>query len=139
MVSKQECAQALQVFPEDVGIPSDLCTDGAAELTGHKSEWRKLCRELRVKTRESEPYTQSQNQAETSIRELKKRWKHKMVTKGVHGRLWDFGCIHQSEIMSRIASGPDGRTGIERITGKTPDISEFVKHKQQSYYCVWAI
>ena len=73
MVSKQECAQALQVFAKDVGIPSDLCTDGAAELIGQKSEWRKLCRELRVKTRESEPYTQSQNQAETSIRELKKR------------------------------------------------------------------
>ena len=73
MVSKKECAHALQVFSEDVGIPSDLCTDGAAGLTGHKSEWRKLCRELRVKTRGSEPYTQSQNQAETSIRELKKR------------------------------------------------------------------
>ena len=59
MVSKQECAQALQVFAKDVGIPSDLYTDGAAELTGHTSEWHKLCRELRVKTRESEPYTQS--------------------------------------------------------------------------------
>ena len=123
MVSKQECAQALQVFSEDVGIASDLCTDSAAELTGHKSEWRKLCRKLRVKTRESEPYTQSQNQAETSIRELKKRWKHKMVTKGVHKRLWDFGCIHQWEIMSRITSERDERTGIERITGKNPETS----------------
>ena len=37
----------------------------------------------------------------------------------VHGRLWDFGCIHQSEIMSRIASRHDGRTGIKRITGQT--------------------
>ena len=79
MVSRQECAQALQVFSEDVGMPSDLCTDGAAKLTDHTSEWRKLCRELRVKTRESRSYTQSQNQAKTSIRELKKRWKHKMV------------------------------------------------------------
>jgi hypothetical protein len=70
--SKKECAHALQVFAEDIGIPSDLCTDGAAELTGPQSEWRKLCPELRVKTKESEPYTQSQNQAETSIRELKK-------------------------------------------------------------------
>ena len=49
-----------------------------------------------------------------------------MVTKGVHGRLWNFGCIHQSEIMSGIASGRDGRTGIGRITGETPDISEWL-------------
>ena len=73
MVSKQECVQALQVFAKDVGIPPVLCTDGAAERTGPNLEWRKLCRELQVKTRESEPYTPSQNQAETSIREIKKR------------------------------------------------------------------
>jgi hypothetical protein len=99
MDSKIECAQALQVFAEDIGIPADLVTDGAAELTAPQSNFRKLCRDLRIRTRESEPYTQKQNEAETSIRELKKRWKHKMVTKGVHRRLWDFGCIHQSEIM----------------------------------------
>ena len=73
MVSKQERAQALQVFAEHIGTPADLCTDGAAELTGPNSEWRKLCRELRVRTRESEPCTQAQNQAETSMRQLKKR------------------------------------------------------------------
>ena len=43
MVSKQERAQALQVFAEDIGIPADLRADGAAELTGPNSEWRKLC------------------------------------------------------------------------------------------------
>ena len=48
----------------------------------------------------------------------------KTVIKGVHGRLRDFGCIHQLEIMSCITSGQDGRTGIERITGETPDILE---------------
>jgi hypothetical protein len=137
MESKSECAQALQVFAEDVGIPSDLLTDGATELTGPKSKWRTLCRELRTKTRESEPYTQRQNEAETSIRELKKRWKHKMVTKGVHARLWDYGCIHQSEIMSRVASGRDGRTGIERITGETPDISEWLDFDIYDLVWVW--
>jgi hypothetical protein len=40
MHSKQECAQALQVFAEDIGIPSDLRTDGAAKLTGLNNEWR---------------------------------------------------------------------------------------------------
>ena len=50
-----------------------------------------------------------------------------MVTKRVHGGFWDFGYIHQSEIMSCIASdGQDGRTGIERITEETPDISKWL-------------
>jgi hypothetical protein len=92
---------------------------------------------MRVKTRESELYTQRQNEAETSIRELKKRWQHKMVTKGVHARLWDYGCIHQSEIMSRIASSRDGRTGIERITGETPDISERLDFDIYDLVWVW--
>ena len=137
MESKSECAQALQVFAEDIGIPADLVTDGAAELTGPQSKFRKLCRDLRIRTKESEPYTQRQNEAETSIRELKKRWKHKMVTKGVHRRLWDFGCIHQSEIMCRIASTRDGRTGIERITGDTPDISEWLDFDIYDLVWVW--
>ena len=137
MVSKQECAQALQVLAEDVGIPSDLCTDGAAELTGQKPEWRKLCRELRVKTREWELYMQSRNQAETSIRELKKRRKHKMVREGVHGRRWDFGGIHLLKIMSRIASGRNGRREITRITGEIPDILEWLDFDIYDLVWIW--
>jgi hypothetical protein len=57
MHSKQECAQVPQVFAEDNGIPTNPCTDGADELTRPHSEWRKLCRDLRVKTGVSEPHT----------------------------------------------------------------------------------
>ena len=39
MVSKQECSQALQIFAEDISIPADPCTDGAAELTGPNQTW----------------------------------------------------------------------------------------------------
>jgi hypothetical protein len=137
MDSKQNCHQALQVFAEDVRIPSDLCADGAAELTGPISGWRKLCRELWVATRESEPYTQKQDQAETSICKPKKRWKHKMVTKGIHVRLWDFGCVHQVETMSRIATGRDGRTGIEHVTGETPNISEWLDFDIYDLVWIW--
>jgi hypothetical protein len=72
MESKAECNQALQTFAENVGIPADLVTDRAKEETGPNSNFRKLCRELRIRTRETEPYTQKQNEAETAIRELKK-------------------------------------------------------------------
>ena len=60
-----------------------------------------------------------------------------MVKKGVHGGLWDFGCIHQSEFMSRIASRRGGRTGIERITGKTPGISEWLDFDIYDLVWIW--
>jgi hypothetical protein len=45
--------------------------------------------------------------------------------------------MHQSEIMSRIASGRDGRTGIERITGETPDISEWLDFDICDLVWIW--
>jgi hypothetical protein len=39
--------------------------------------------------------------------------------------------------MSRIASGRDGRTGIERITGETPDISEWLDFDIYALVWVW--
>ena len=40
-------------------------------------------------------------------------------------RVWDFGMIYESDILSRISQGHDGKTGMERITGGTVDISEW--------------
>ena len=39
-------------------------------------------------------------------------------------RICDFGMVYESEILSRISPGHDGRTGIERIKGDTVEISE---------------
>jgi hypothetical protein len=49
-----------------------------------------------------------------------------MVEKRAPKRLWDFGIVHQSELMSRMSRGDDGRTGYEKILGETPDISEWI-------------
>jgi hypothetical protein len=49
-----------------------------------------------------------------------------MVSKGAPKRLWDFGLVHQAEIMSRMSRGGNGRTGYESVTGETPDISEWL-------------
>jgi hypothetical protein len=58
-----------------------------------------------------------------------------MVTKKVPKRLWDYGLVYQSEIMSRIARTPFGRTGVEQVTGDTPDISEWLDF--DFYDLVW--
>jgi hypothetical protein len=41
-------------------------------------------------------------------------------------RLWDYGLIYESNILNRIPRGQQQRTGIEMVTGETPDISEWI-------------
>ena len=50
-----------------------------------------------------------------------------MVCRDIPRRLWDYGLVHEAEIMSWTARGLDGRTGMEQITGETSDISEFTE------------
>ena len=58
-----------------------------------------------------------------------------MITRKVPRRLWDYGLVYEAEILSRMAKGPDGRTGIEQVTGDTPDISEWLDF--DFYDLVW--
>ena len=126
MSSKSQAGEALRGLAEDIGVPNEIVCDGASEQVGPKSDFYKTVNYLRSRIKQTEPYSPWQNNAETAIRELKKRWKHRMATKRIPRRLWDFGLIYESEIMSRTARGEDKRTGIERITGDTPDISEWL-------------
>ena len=74
----------------------------------------------------TEPGQKNQNHAaEREIGELKKRWRRRMAKKDISKRLWDYGMVHEAELMSRCSRGPDGRTGFEEVTGTTPDISEY--------------
>ena len=43
-----------------------------------------------------------------------------------HKKVWDFGLVYKSEIMSRMSFGSDYQEGTERITGDTTDISEWI-------------
>ena len=60
------------------------------------------------------------------IRELKKRVQHKMMEKAVPERLWDHALLHAAKIRQFLPRDQlKGRTAIETVTGKTPDISEY--------------
>ena len=137
MSSKSQAGDALKAVAEDIGIPNEIVVDGAAEQVGPKSEFMKTVNYLRTKIKQTEPYSPWQNQAESAIRELKKRWKHRMSTNKIPRRLWDYGLVYESEIMSRTARGEDKRTGIERITGDTPDISEWLDFEFYSPVWFW--
>ena len=75
----------------------------------------------------SEQGHKNQNHAaEREIGTLAKRWRLRMTKKKVPKRLWDFGLVYESELLSRMARGSDRRTGYEEVTGQTPDISEWL-------------
>jgi predicted GIY-YIG superfamily endonuclease len=127
-MSTVQAGEVLAEFARDVGVPTDLRADLASYFTGRNIEFVKEAKRLRIKlTTYAEKGRHNQNHAaEREIRDLKRRWHNKMVGKNAPKRLWDFGLVHQSEIMSRMSRGRDGRTGYESITGETPDISEWL-------------
>ncbi len=119
MVNKSgpKVAKSLIEFTNDVGIPDELITDGATEFTGKHTEFVKQCRRMRSRTRWTKSGRKNQNYAaEGEIGILSRRWRHRMTKKNVPKRLWDFGLIYKSEILSRMARGNDRRTGYEEVT-----------------------
>jgi hypothetical protein len=58
-----------------------------------------------------------------------------MIRKKVPKRLWDYGLVYEAGILNRIPRGNSGRTGLEIVTGETPDISEWVDF--EFYDRVW--
>jgi hypothetical protein len=134
--SKARVAQALTEFTDDVGIPDTLLSDGAAEVTGQHTDFMKEVNRLKIRLRRSEAGRSNQNYAaEREIGELKKRWRNRMLKSKVPPRLWDYGLVYESNILNRIPRGRHQRTGIEMVTGETPDISEWIDF--EFYDRVW--
>ena len=134
--SKTYVGQALSNFIDKVGIPDRLTADLAGEQTGQSTLFQKLVRLHRIDMQWSEKQTGKQNhKAEREIGLLKQRWHRRMTDGNVPKRLWDFGLVYEAGILSRVARGQDGRSGIERLSGETPDISEWVDFS--FYDLVW--
>ncbi|KAI2489369.1 hypothetical protein MHU86_25224 [Fragilaria crotonensis] len=134
---KRSLPPLLEVFPDakdqivsfDVGIPEHLTCDFASEQTaGKHTDVMKIIRRHNTKLHVAEKgrgITQN-HLAETEIREIKTKWKARMRSNQVPSRLWDYGLVYISEIQSILARGPDQRPGVERLTGDTVDISEWL-------------
>jgi len=136
MSGRTDAAKSLVDFTDDVGIPETLVTDGAGEFTGKNTEFTKEARRMRIKMFTTEQGRKNQNHAaEREIGMLAKRWKLRMRKKKVPKRLWDYGLVYESELLSRMARGRDRRSGYEEVTGNTPDISEWLDF--EFYDQVW--
>ena len=51
--------------------------------------------------------------------------------------VWDSSMVYESEILSRISRGHDGRTGTERITGDTVEIIEWAEFEFNDLCWYW--
>ena len=136
LASKAHVGQALARFIDEVGVPDGLTADLAGEQTGAATQFTKLSRFHRIDLKWAEKGTSKQNhRAEREIGLLKQRWHRRMVDCRVPRRLWDYGLVHESGVLSRVARGHDSRSGIERLTGETPNISEWIDF--QFFDIVW--
>ena len=126
MTTKAHAGQSLADFIDQVGIPDRLTADLAGEQTGLSTLFQKLVRYHRIDMHFAEKGTGKQNhKAEREIGLLKQRWRRRMADRQIPQRLWDFGLVYEASLLRRVARGQDRRSGIERLTGETPDISEW--------------
>ena len=144
MRDQKETASSLQHqhLAEDVDIPAELVSDStrldsSPLLIGPQSNFVKQANFLRTKLRSSEPHTQRHNEDEETTRILKRRWKNRMSMNNIPIRLWDFGLAYEAQILSTgmIARGKDGIPGLEKLTGDTCDIMEWLDFR--FYDRVW--
>ena len=126
MRDQKDALDSLLAFVHDVGAPTELILDHAAMLIGPQCEYAKQARFLNIKQSSCEPHTQRQNCLEDETRLLKRRWKNRMATNNTLLQAWDFALVYESEILSMIARGDDLIPGLEKITGETVDITEYL-------------
>jgi hypothetical protein len=106
--SHKDAGKLLIDFTDDVGIPELLITDGATEFFGRHTEFIKEACHMRIMLHTSEQGRKNQNHAaEREIGTLAKCWRLQMTKKRVPKRLWDFGLVYESELLSRTARGSD--------------------------------
>ena len=128
---------SLNDFCHDVGIPEKLASDRAPEFCGRNSEFLKNAKGKGIDLTYAEPERKNQiYKVDLEIRELRKRVHNKMRSKNVPKRLWDFCLKHSAKVMQFLPRATlNGQTGYEYVTGKTPDISEFIDF--DFYDLVW--
>ena len=129
MMSKSGAGDALRQFINEYGRPEKLTFDGSQEQCGRKTEFMANIRKYSIDYHVTEPYRPNHNFAEGVIREIRKKWFRVMVRKSVPQRLWDYGLQWVCDIQNRTANsarGLMGRCPLERVTGETVDISEYL-------------
>jgi hypothetical protein len=136
MKSKGHAHHALDRLLHEVGIPSEMFTDGAKELT--LSDWGTTCRKHKIPQATTEPHSPWQNPAELSGGIIKRQVRKLMKQTATPVRLWDYCWEYAAALRSLTATNNiylDKRTPFELVHGYTPDISEYTTFKW--YDWIW--
>ena len=137
MERKSEAGDALGTLCEEVGVPNTLIFDNSQEQCGAKTKFMNIVRKQDIRWKATEPYSPWQNRAEDAIRELKKRMRLRRIRNQVPHCVWDYLLQYECDIINRTVRGNDERTPYERITGETPDISEYVDFGFYNWVWFW--
>ena len=134
--AKSDAHHSLNRFIHEVGIPVEMITDGALELS--KSEWGKICMKRNIYQVTTEPHSPWQNPAENMGGRLKHKAKTLMRKTNTPARLWDYCWEFVASLISLTASDHprlDGNTPYATVHGSTPNITEYLYFKW--YQWVW--
>ena len=129
MSKKSEAGESLRRFIHDYGRPERLTFDGSQEQCGRKTDFMRNVNKYSIDWHVTEPQRSNHNFAEGVIREVRKKWFRVMVRKSVPQRLWDYGLQWVCDIQVRTSNSArdlDGKCPLERVTGETVDISEYL-------------
>ena len=127
MKKKEHSHHTLNSFIHEVGVPNELLTDGAKELS--LGEWGKICRRRNIHMQMTEPYSPWQNHAERVGGIIKRKVKRLMRSTNTPVRLWDYCWDYACGITSLTASNNvnlEGVTPFEKLFNYTPDIAEYL-------------
>jgi len=128
MRRKAEAGEALVEFIQDIGIPSEMHNDDAKEQS--LGNWKEMIQKYQIKQTLSEPYSPWQVRAEGYICEVKKSVRQLMHNTKAPKCLWDYWAVYACEIRFLTVHphfALQGRTPYELLTGRAPDISEYVE------------
>ncbi|KAI2504427.1 Reverse transcriptase (RNA-dependent DNA polymerase) [Fragilaria crotonensis] len=130
MNKKSLAHEGLSLLFQREGVPNTIIMDGAREQT--MGLFRKKCREVGTRVKQTEPHTPWSNAAEAAIRELKKGVGRQMVKSGAPKRLWDDCLEREAYIRSHTAHDIyrlNGQVPETVVSGETADISPFALFK----------
>ena len=119
----------MDTFIKQYGVPDCIIYGGSKEQNGKNTDFQRIINKYDITTKTSEKERSNQNPSEGVIRELRKKWYRTMFKSGCPRRVWNYGLPHIAKVMQHTASYSgdlNGRTPIEKLTGETPDISEYL-------------
>ena len=128
MESKTLAGDALKEFITDYGVPDKIIMDSSGEQTGKRSTFMEQVQKHHIDYHVTEPEQYNQSRVEGLICEIRKKWFRVMTKKYIPKQLWDYELRWVIEIMQRTASDAGtlhGRTGLEKVTGETPEIFKY--------------